>query len=371
MNDRLITIAIYTYEKAQIVKGVLENEGITATIQNVNLIQPVISAGVRVRIMESDLPQALRVLEQYPSLTSDTSSNKEEGDEPKRVLIPIDFSDYSLTACKIGFDFAHSLGAEVMLLHVYFSPYFPNTIPITDTFSYDVAEAEAIKKMQENVMSEMAEFMRSVADAIERGEMAKVEYTYTIREGIPEDEISSFSRQYKPKLVVMGTRGKDQKEIDLIGSVTAEVIDSAACPVFATPDSIAFDTNNGENRVAFFTNFDQHDLIVLDTFMRLFGSFPFKINFVHLSTKPDAWNEVQLAGVKEYFGRHYPDRESVYTILNSNALLDDLDRFIRESGITVLALPSRKRNIFARLFNPSIAHKMLFHTDTPLLVIPS
>ena len=27
-EDRLITVAIYTYEKAQIIKGILENEGI-------------------------------------------------------------------------------------------------------------------------------------------------------------------------------------------------------------------------------------------------------------------------------------------------------------------------------------------------------
>ena len=49
-EDRLITIAIYTYEKAQIIKGILENEDIPVAIQNVNLIQPVISSGVRVRI---------------------------------------------------------------------------------------------------------------------------------------------------------------------------------------------------------------------------------------------------------------------------------------------------------------------------------
>ena len=39
-EDRLITVAIYTYEKAQIIKGILENEGIPVAIQNVNLIQP-------------------------------------------------------------------------------------------------------------------------------------------------------------------------------------------------------------------------------------------------------------------------------------------------------------------------------------------
>ena len=43
MEDKLVTLAILTYAKAQILKNVLENEGIEAYIHNVNLIQPVIS----------------------------------------------------------------------------------------------------------------------------------------------------------------------------------------------------------------------------------------------------------------------------------------------------------------------------------------
>jgi hypothetical protein len=63
MEDNLITLAIHTFEKAQILKTILETEGIEVYIHNVNQIQPVISAGVRVRIKESDLPHALRIIE--------------------------------------------------------------------------------------------------------------------------------------------------------------------------------------------------------------------------------------------------------------------------------------------------------------------
>ena len=62
-GDKLITIAIHTYEKAVILKTLLEREGIETVIHNVNLIQPVISSGVRVRIHERELPMALRIIE--------------------------------------------------------------------------------------------------------------------------------------------------------------------------------------------------------------------------------------------------------------------------------------------------------------------
>ena len=50
MEDKLVTLAILTYTKAQILKNVLENEGIETYIHNVNQIQPVVSSGVRLRI---------------------------------------------------------------------------------------------------------------------------------------------------------------------------------------------------------------------------------------------------------------------------------------------------------------------------------
>ena len=101
-KDRLITVAIHTYAKALILKSLLENEGIPVVIDNVNLIQPVVSSGVRVRIQEKDLPLALKIIEQMSIEEIEMSDDKNK----PIVLIPIDFSDYSKKACFIGFDFA-------------------------------------------------------------------------------------------------------------------------------------------------------------------------------------------------------------------------------------------------------------------------
>lgn len=97
MEDKLVTLAILTYAKAQILKNVLENEGIEAYIHNVNLIQPVISSGVRLRIKESDLPHALQIIESSAWLSEDIikgkESSSERNKEKRKVLIPIDFSN--------------------------------------------------------------------------------------------------------------------------------------------------------------------------------------------------------------------------------------------------------------------------------------
>ena len=77
MEDKLVTLAILTYTKAQILKNVLENEGIETYIHNVNQIQPVVSSGVRLRIKESDLPHALKITESSAWLSESIVGEKE------------------------------------------------------------------------------------------------------------------------------------------------------------------------------------------------------------------------------------------------------------------------------------------------------
>ena len=100
MEDKLVTLAIHTFEKAQILKTILETEGIEVYIHNVNQIQPVVSAGVRVRIKESDLPHALRIIEDNKWF-EEPKEEEAKVNAVKKVLIPIDFSDYSAKACEL------------------------------------------------------------------------------------------------------------------------------------------------------------------------------------------------------------------------------------------------------------------------------
>lgn len=372
MEDKLVTLAIYTFEKAQILKTILEAEGIEVYIHNVNLIQPVISSGVRVRIKESDLPKALSIIESTQWLKEDVKEAKEATKREKKILIPLDFSDYSLKACYFGFNYAHSIHAEVILLHTFFTPLSVSTIPFGDTITpYQVDNDEIFMHVREKADKDMTKFVKQIKSKIENGELPHVKFTHIIEEGVPEEEIIRYSKEENPLLIIMGTRGKNQKDIDLIGSVTAEVIEASRVPVFAVPENTPFSRIEEIKKIAFATNFDQKDLVVFDNLMKVVRHFGFEVHFVHVSGKDDAWDEVKLAGIKEYFKKQYPALKSEYHVIDNADTLEGLDIFIKEYQIDVLALSNHKRNLFSRLFNPSIARKMIFHSDTPLLVLKS
>ena len=221
MEEKLVTLAILTFSKAQILKSVLESEGIEAYIHNVNQLVPVISSGVRVRIKESDLPHALEIVED-----SEWLSDKPQKDDSQRgnVLIPVDFSSYSMKACSAGFKIAATLNADVTLMNVYFSPAYMPTLQ----FAIDLHKGAGMRALTEKAQTEMNVLTAALEKKMEEGEFPRVEYNCVLRDGIPEEEILRYSKKEKPLVIVMGTRGESQKDIDLIGSVTAEVIDR--CP---------------------------------------------------------------------------------------------------------------------------------------------
>lgn len=307
MEDKLVTLAILTYAKAQILKNVLENEGIETYIHNVNQIQPVVSSGVRVRIKESDLPHALKITESSAWLSEEVVGGKSPKLEKvsNKVLIPVDLNALS-------------------------------------------------DKVKEKVAS---------------GEFPDIKYTCVLREGIPEEEVLRYTKEYRPRIIIMGTRGKSQKDIDLIGSVTAEVIERSRVPVLAIPENTPFKQFSEAKRIAFITNFDQRDLIAFDSLINNLKSFKFSVSLIHLSDVQNTWNEIKLAGIKEYFQKQYPQLEIHYDVVKNDNLLSSLDSYIKSNHIDIITLTSYKRNIFSRLFNPGIARKMIFHSDTPLLVI--
>lgn len=156
MEDKLVTLAILTYTKAQILKNVLENEGIETYIHNVNQIQPVVSSGVRLRIKESDLPRALKITESSTWLSeSIVGEGAQSKDKSNKILIPVDFSNYSMKACEFAFNLAKTENAEVILLHVYFTPIYASSLPYGDVFNYQIGDEESVKTIIQKVHSDL------------------------------------------------------------------------------------------------------------------------------------------------------------------------------------------------------------------------
>ena len=377
LTDRLITVAIHTFERAHQLKEILEADGIGVTLGNVNLTNPSISAGVRVRIKESDLPQALRIIENIEILNPHLSPHS-PGRHGGTILVPTDFSEKSLNAAMTAFRMAAALKVGVHLLHAFIDPTYPSVsvMPLSPSATFDapdelIAESKERHDLSEIALKGMREFEEKLREKIRSGVVPGVRFTSEITEGLPEDAIDKFSATHNNILTVMGSKGHQSASRDIMGSITAEVLDNSATSVLSIPAGAKRMSRDLPSNVLFFATATQDDIITLDTLYHLFPDTALHITIALSSTKIARRHDREMQGLLRYCRGAYPAYSFRLDTLSESDPLADIDRHSSAGAQTpdMILVSNRRRNIFSRLFNPTLAHRLLFHTDIPLLSI--
>lgn len=369
--SRFITVAIHTYERAVSLRSVLENEGIEVELNNVNLEMPGLSSGVRVRIREEDLPLALRIIENAELFG--VAANATGHSLSHTILVPVDLSENSFKAASVGICLAARHKASICLLYSYIDPYIAGNMQFTDSLTYEVGERGARAQMVENAENLVRNFADRLRTAMKRGELPAVKLRHKVVEGVPEDAIIECAKTEAPYIIIMGTRGADKKGKDMIGSVTAEVLDDGRFTVLTVPEPVEAETSLRPRNVLFFSNLDQDDILALDSLYRTFDDAEAHVTIVHVPKRKrfaDNTAGKALDRLGEYCRKNFHHYHFKTVPLNGNVDLDEFTALQAEFAFDLIVVPNRRRNAFSRLINPGLAHKILFQTDIPMLVIP-
>lgn len=290
------------------------------------------------------------------------------------LLIPVDFSDRSMLAVAAGFHFAYILDITPVLMHVY--PEFSYAVPMHQTISglYDLSEVELTQAIEEQDIQKVAEkqfaaFRRKIRQAQQEGRIADVNFTSTLQEGIPEEVILEYCRDNAPRLVVMSTRGISKKAEELIGSVTAEVLDSCRVPVFTVPEKYDMNRDFTLHRILMFCGLDSYDIDGLEKMMSTFKLKDVEVWLMPIENKEGKVRQ-RLSDLHVKLSQAWPDVTFHVSDLRESSIGTWIDKYIHENNIQLVIAPNRKTSIFTRLFRPTLAHQCLFSVDTPMLALP-
>ena len=135
----------------------------------------------------------------------------------KKILIPIDGSDYSMRAAEYGISIAKMLDAQITVVYVIDQILLDQILKVTD--SEDV-ELELKKDGQQYI-----NYVLGIA------EKEGVKAASLLVKGRPFDQIVHLAKEQNMDLIVMGTYGLRGAERILIGSVAERVIEYSPCPV--------------------------------------------------------------------------------------------------------------------------------------------
>jgi nucleotide-binding universal stress UspA family protein len=368
-DEKIITLATRTYEHAHIIRSLLESENIECFLENVNLLQGAVSDGVKIRIRESDLEKAVRIMEEVEKPELLKAEERKRGRPARaRILLPVDFSDYSSKAAEMALDWAARLDAEITVLHVFYNPVI-NTLPFTEAYVYDTSMDEMLIDLEEKAKEDMKGFMGQLKKLKAERKFENLTVKSKLLRGVAEDEIIYFSEEYEPTVIIMGTRGKDRKASDLIGSVTAEVMEGAKVPVLAVPEDFDYRGIDKIKKVLYATNFEESDFVALDKLEKLVKPLDVSITFAHVCEKTTAkWDNLKMEGLKKYVSEKFPGTKIDFDLVKNEDFWVGLESYVRSMDVDIISLTTHRRNIFSRIFNPSVGKRMLFHSTTPLLV---
>lgn len=137
----------------------------------------------------------------------------------EKILLAIDFSDYSEVACEYALTLAQNFNSSLLVLHVINEPvdlrgfYVPH-------ISFEQLEQEietgAVKMMETFCNENLKEFTA---------------FTTAVVTGVPYEEIIRVATDQESSLIVIGTHGRTGLDHLIFGSTAERVVRSAPCPV--------------------------------------------------------------------------------------------------------------------------------------------
>jgi nucleotide-binding universal stress UspA family protein len=152
----------------------------------------------------------------------------------KKVLVPIDFSDYSKSALKYAVNFAKSFNAEIILVYVVEPVIYP-----PDFSMGQIAMPSINAEWDDRAKDELQKLAKS---DITGSENVKT----IIKTGKPFVEIIETAKEENVDLIIIATHGHSGVEHILFGSTAEKVVRKAPCPVLTLREPIkGFDYKEG------------------------------------------------------------------------------------------------------------------------------
>jgi len=364
--ERIITVGQFAWSRALLLQVILQDSGIDCFIVSKESVLP--RGYVDIRVKEKDLAVALKVI---AISSAQTGSAKEPAlrklSVVRRILVPVDFSDFSFNACRFAVSLASKYKAEVKLLHIFYNPAM-DVSPYADHYSYQIKLVESLREIEKSARENMMKLEYKLKSWCIKEGLSQIRISTKLINGFSPEEIVGYSKKYKPAFLVMGTRGLSRDNYKAFGRIVSKVIEVSEIPVLALPSS-GVRTINEVRSVLYATDFDPSDYSALNRLIQMLAPFNIRIHCVHICVvEKKPWDAVKLDELKDHLSSEYQDVDICFSNMISENIISGLETYIRENDIDALAVTTHRRNLLEKIFIPSISQKIYRETGKPLLV---
>jgi nucleotide-binding universal stress UspA family protein len=282
-----------------------------------------------------------------------------------KIVVPVDFSSNSLKAAMYAFTLQKE--TQCVLYFVYITG-----VIIPEEYVPKGKQMGGIEYHIELCKKQLRKFAAKAAKKT-LGDSALAENVKIVVDDDPVivNGILNAAKKYSARLIVMGTKGAGGLKEILIGSNTADIVEKAACPVLAIPDSWK---PAPIQKVALFSEM-VHPKQEIKQFLKTGIATKAYINLVHITPVFPEVFKVDGIDTEKAINKLSKDTGHEHlslTIVKTRAENDvtgGIKKYLEEHKTDLVVMTVRERNWFDKLLERSRTKKMVFHAKVPVLSI--
>lgn len=189
----------------------------------------------------------------------------------KNILVPIDFSTYSINALKLAKEIAKKAEGTIYLLHVI-------EVPI-EKYSF-------IKERQKGIIKSIytSNFIEIVKEKLieirDKNKSTHFSLNEALRIGDPYNEIVKFVEEDDIDIIVIGAKGIMNREELYLGSLCEKIIRTIQCPVITVTQ---ISSENQLKNIVYSADFKLEQLKVISVIKKIQSLFESHINILKIN----------------------------------------------------------------------------------------
>ncbi|MDO8966214.1 MAG: universal stress protein [Algoriphagus sp.] len=273
----------------------------------------------------------------------------------KTILVPFDFSTYSLAALQTAQRICAKNQAKIICVTV-----------IPSEIDWDLLSEEAKLKYPQ-LLEERQEAMEVLPGYIKSVAPAKAQIEQIIKIGVPYEQILRVAEQSFADLIVIGAYGKGHVEGNFVGSTLQKVIRFAPCPVLAVKSAL---DGNAFRKIAFATVFNKAGKVAFEKMLPLAKIFKTSIHLLYVNTPAHFTNSSKSDRDMAEFGKGHEQFVIHRHVYNHEDAEKGIMEFCEKNGIQLLGIVSGERG-HASSYVIGTTETLIFKSDLGILSIKS
>lgn len=272
----------------------------------------------------------------------------------KKILVPTDFSEYSLNAAKVAAQIAKKTDARIFFLHIVSIPtYESGVLPYQS--EENIPEGLYILKRVKQKFKDLfdMDFLKGVNVA----QVLQFDGVY--------ESVSELAEKEKMDLIVMGTHGSSGYVSDyFVGSNTDKIIRRSHIPVLSIKKEIE---NFDIKTLVFASDFHEKVETAFEKLTGLIEAYQPEVKLLRIVTRDDFYYSGPLEELMVNFADKFGLKNFEARVYNAEKVQEGINEYADQVGADVIAIATHGRKGLARLLNGAMSEDLNKSADIPVI----